>query len=705
MTSEPRSGSGESARPQAVRELARPDSADRMPRLLQALKDDSWRVRREAVDALLAQTGCESTGAMLRVMRNHVTDLGLFNSAIQVVSRSGVDTFEPLVELLDDNDPELRICAALTLGNQNDRRAVPALLRTLGDPDANVCYHAIEALGKLKSCEAVDSLMKLVESRDFALAFPALDALSSIGDARAAGPLTALLDDPTLRQPAIEAIGWLGGRAAVGPLIDVLHGHRALATAVAMALNRMRERYETRYGRGDLIESAIRLTITEEDAKILVDAAAGVDGPELEAIAHVLGGLEGVAVDQTLAQLLLRLASRSAAAEAMVRRGARVVDLLVERSSDDDAEVRKMAIAALGRIGDAKAVPALLNALRSDPDSIGAAAGALAMIGALESYPTLLGMLGDENATVRRAVVSALNSLGHPQMAVDMERCFSAIPIRMFANPQSASSATQGFRHASQAMLGCCPRRERAGPQDCARSIAGPRRRPRPAGARGGSCGSGSRRTRSRGAGPRADRPRRGMAAARDGAWRQERMGSVLCRAARLRARTIAASRETLNRLAELDPAMQVRIAAVEALGQLGDASSIPLLATLAQSPDTDLVRTAIAALGATRQVDAMPPLTIALESPDAARRIDALRALGSTGPCRRLRPSLHRAAQSALDAGSAKTAIEALGQIPCPEAIAALISLSAHPLRQGRLRDRLLSPRTRRCRVSSAGD
>ena len=624
MTSEPRSGSGESARPQAVRELARPDSADRMPRLLQALKDDSWRVRREAVDALLAQTGCESTGAMLRVMRNHVTDLGLFNSAIQVVSQIGGGHLRAARGASGRQRP----------GVANLRPPSPWGIKTI----AGRCLHSCELWAiptrtsaitrsrpseNWKSCEAVDSLMKLVESRDFALAFPALDALSSIGDARAAGPLTALLDDPTLRQPAIEAIGWLGGKAAVGPLIDVLHGHRALATAVAMALIRMRERYETRYGRGDLIESAIRLTIAEEDAKLMVDAAASVDGPELEAIAHLLGGLEGVAVDQTLAQLLLRPASRSAAAEALVRRGSRVVNVLVERSDDDDLEIRRTAIVTLGRIGDAKAIPALLRTLKNDPESIVAAAGALAMIGDRESYPTLLEFLGDENAPVRRAVVSALNSLGHPQMAVDMERLLGDPDPRVRESAVSVVGYA-GFPTCAQAMLGCCRDENEQVRKTALEALpAFEDSRVLPMLAEGLADSVPAVRAAAARALGQIDRndvwPLLEKAIADKSSWVRYYAVRSVARPA------LAASLETLHRLAERDPAMQVRVAAVEALGQFGEASSIPLLRALAQSPDTDLVRTAIAALGATRQVDAMPPLTIALESPGCAkRRIDA---------------------------------------------------------------------------------
>jgi HEAT repeat protein len=541
----------------------------------------------------------------------------------------------------------------------------------------NVRYHAIEALGKLKSCEAVDPLLKLTESRDFSVAFPALDALASIGDGRAGPPLTSLLDDLGLRLPAIEALGSVGGEEAVAPLIGLLHENRELAAPLASALTRLRERYETRYGRGDRIEAALRRAITAEGTKFLIEAAAGSDAPELAALAHVLGWLDSADVDRTLAQLLAQPASRSAATEALVRHGARVTDVLVERLRDDDVEVRRTAVATLGRIGDAKAVPALLATLKDDPESIVAAAGALAMIGDRQAYPTLLEFLGDENAAVRRAVVSALNSLGHPQMAVDMERCLGD------ADPRVRESAVcvvgyGAFPTCVEALLECCcdeNEQVRRVALDALPALDD--RRVLPALAEGlADTVSGVRSAAARALGQieGADvRPLFERAIADKSSWVRYYAVRSSVR------RENSASLETLSRLAQADPAMQVRVAAMESLGTLGDASSVPLLAALTRSPVSDLVRTAIAALGTMRRLDALPPLLAALESPDPAQRIDVLRALGASGPADAV-AVVQRLATSDIGPGVAKTAVETLGRISGPEAITALVSLCASP-------------------------
>jgi HEAT repeat protein len=83
-----------------------------------------------------------------------------------------------LIEALENREFEsIRWQAAILLGRREDRAAVPALIRCLGDANHHVREEAAEALGK-------------------------------IGDARAAEALTAALDDPvrSVRLRAAKAL-------------------------------------------------------------------------------------------------------------------------------------------------------------------------------------------------------------------------------------------------------------------------------------------------------------------------------------------------------------------------------------------------------------------------------------------------------------------------------------------------------------------
>ena len=100
--------------------------------------------------------------------------------------------------MLRDPDVDLRIQAALALGEQQYQAAVAPLLGALEDPDPNVRFHVIEALGRLRATVAAERLMAIAESGDFFLGFAALDALASIGDKSVAPRVVALFGSQNL---------------------------------------------------------------------------------------------------------------------------------------------------------------------------------------------------------------------------------------------------------------------------------------------------------------------------------------------------------------------------------------------------------------------------------------------------------------------------------------------------------------------------
>jgi hypothetical protein len=87
----------------------------------------------------------------------------------------------------------------------------------------------------------------------------------------------------------------------------------------------------------------------------------------------------------------------------------RIDDLAKTLESDDDDKARIAAAVALGRIGDAKAVPALIRALKDkSPVVRGMAASALGRIGDERAIPALEKLLGDPSDAVRDRARDAL---------------------------------------------------------------------------------------------------------------------------------------------------------------------------------------------------------------------------------------------------------------------------------------------------------
>ncbi|HMC77095.1 MAG TPA: HEAT repeat domain-containing protein [Vicinamibacterales bacterium] len=438
----------------AVREVAAAEAIEQ-PRVFEpALRDDNWRVRRAAVEGLSRHAHRDMLASLLTALRHEHHDFNVLSSALTLLATSDMDVTAPLIELLQGDDADLRMQAALALGEQQHPAAADALVVALDDPDQNVRFHAIEALGRLRAAEAVERLADLAESGDFFLAFPAIDALARINDARVAQRLVPMLANDDIREPVIDALGELAGAEAVAPLVEILNRTGA-APAVARALVRLYERYEARYGGGSYVTAEFQAALKPAGAQRVLDAVTDGSADTLRPLVTLLGWLRGPAVEQALTRLLGRPEIRTEVIEAIVRQDAGVVDRLVEQLSAGDDDTRLAAIGALGRIGDRRAVPALTPLLAEQPPIAIATAGALARIGDARAFEPLLALLAHEDAPVRQAVVGALNSLGHPDMSGRIKELLEA------GDPRMRESAVRiagyfGYRDCVDALLARC---------------------------------------------------------------------------------------------------------------------------------------------------------------------------------------------------------------------------------------------------------
>ena len=429
------SAGDESTRLDAAETLSEDESYD-AAHLLDALSDESWRVRRAAVQGVSQRAAPEAIAALLNsVVENHHNP-ALLNSALQVLASTDVDTLSPLVELLNGPDPNLRMQAALALGEQEDVRAVGPLIHALKDEDTNVRYHSIEALGKLKAVDAVDAIAEIAESKDFFLAFVALDALAKIGDARVAPRLVPFLQDDFLREPAVNLLGQLGDESTVAPLADLLNTPTAPTELIAHALATLSGRYESQYGEGRYIAELTSREIGPTGVQNLLDALDSPAPENLRSIAVVVGWLNGAGVHRALTRMMGRVDLRDDIIEALVRHGSATLDLLISQLTAEDLEVRRSAVLALGRIGDARATSALVNTL-SDEALVVDSAHALAQIGDARAVDGLLNLIGNGDASIRQAAVSALNSVIPPSIS---ERI---IPLLHDPDPNVRESAVK----------------------------------------------------------------------------------------------------------------------------------------------------------------------------------------------------------------------------------------------------------------------
>jgi HEAT repeat protein len=439
----------------ATEALADAEHAENELRLVGVVGDNDWRVRRAAVQGLTKRSAPEAIQALLNSVREDHRNLGVLNSALQVLAMVDVETLPTLIEFLKEDDPDLRMQAALAIGEQRDVRGVPSLLEALNDENINVRFHAIEALGKLGDPAAADALVKIAESREFFLAFPALEALKVIGETSVAYRLIDLLSDEMLREAAAETLGELGDETVVAPLVELLNSGSTTAWPIAKALTALCDRFEEDHAEGDYIADLTRQAIQPSGVQHLLSAISDGEADDLRPFAVVIGWLRGPAVDRTLVRLLGESSIRSEVLEALTHHGEGVINLLIEQLSSDDIETRGAAIAVLGRLGYRRATAPLAKVLETDPLLRIEAANALARIGDEAALDSLLNLIGDADGAVRQAVVGALNSIGSSRMEQLIK------PLLRDERPLVRESAAKiagyfGYEDCADLLIECC---------------------------------------------------------------------------------------------------------------------------------------------------------------------------------------------------------------------------------------------------------
>jgi HEAT repeat protein len=585
--------------------------------------DADARIRQMAVSTL-AHHGSAVVETLVHTLREQHRDLSVLSSALDLLSVSDIDIVEPVIGFLEDEDTNLRIQAALILGQRRDRRATPALIAHLRDEDANVRFHVIESLGRLHAAEASEALTEIALERDFFLAFPAIQALTEIGNTLAAPRLVPLLADEMLRAPVIEALGKLGDEDVTVPLVQWLNTSDAPTEVIADALSGLFSRYESRYGAGDHIADLVRRHITAIGRQNVLDAVQRVSADRLPGMARVLGWFEGEAVQRALTRLLGQDTVRSHVVEALVRNGAVVVVPLIEQLHAEDLDTRQAAAVALGRIGDRRATQPLIAAL-DEPELTLAAAGALARIGDGAAFEALVTRLGDPDAAVRQAVIAALNSIGHE----DMPR--RVVTLLADADPIVREAALKiagyfGYPDCLDRVLACCRDQNETVRRTAVEQLPFFEGDVFAALVSALEHDAASVRAAAAAALARVEHPSRTAALLRALNDRDPWVRFVTLRA--LGAIGAIEAVPPVLATVERDPAPHVRLAAIEVLGRISPSEALEVLEPLTASPNPDIARTAVAALGNVDRDEALTILEQHSRAPEVSTRLATVDAL-----------------------------------------------------------------------------
>ncbi|HLN22280.1 MAG TPA: HEAT repeat domain-containing protein [Bacteroidales bacterium] len=654
--------------------VAREDESQRLS--LEKLSSNDWLIRNEAASSL-SGSGKLIISEVLRKIRLEHRHPGILSSAMKIVSLSNEDITDYLIEFLNDRDHELRIYAAQMLGEKNTPAVIEALMEALDDPDTNVRYHIIEALGKLKAVQAVERLARIALERNFFTSFPAVDALRSIGDSRSARLLYPLMNDDLLGTPVLEALGEFGESDAIPLMAELINRNSPLLTGIVDAMCRMNERYYRMLGDKYFIAETASYHINKVGIKNLLEylKMPAIRNGELKSLITVLSWIDDQQIRSSLTRYLGYAETSRQIIDAFVASGHKVVDLLISQL-DEEIDVRKAAIMALGRIGSTDSVSALLPLLMDDETAV-ITCGALAKIGDGRAFRPLMELIGHNSPSIRRAAIAALNSIGHPEMERIIPSLFTD------KNPHVRESAIRiagyfgfpGSRVFVQQMIS---------DMDINVRIAAIENMPFFEDERMMSallCLCEDHNPKIREAVVRAlgqtDSKQSWLILAKALNDNDEWVRYYAIKS--IDNHGFVDIMDKIRDMALNDPVPFVRLASIEYLGHIGGSLSASALASLSNDPVKDIAQAAVNALGDIHHPDALPPLIALSRSYEPDIRKSALEALGRRGGIGTAEV-LQWAALTEKDQSMKNSAIAGLRNIATRDSVNALLNLTSDP-------------------------
>ena len=398
----------EEERLESLRALRLSVDKEQFPWLLRALGDESWRVRKEAVEIFLAQPEALAHIREVVTLLHAGDNAGARNAAVEILTRLGRQSLPCLFAEMQCDDRDVRKFILDILGEIRDSSAVPLMIEALSDNDGNIRAAAAENLGKIASPEAVRPLLDLMEEADLLLRFTILQALGQIGSDVPVEPLLKWSQEPLLRKALYDCLGQLGGAEVIAELVQGLADERPnVRHAALLALEKVERRHP-----GELtarLSGPMRKKLADELGLLLADNPDRVRRAAL----YLLGALKDEQAAFRLLPLLAVDSLREAATRALVAMGRKAAAALLDHWQSVEDYQRPYLAYVIGMTGCVEGLDHLLAALRSpDPDLRAVSAQALGSLGAERALSPLVLLLQDTNETVQSAALEALSSLG-----------------------------------------------------------------------------------------------------------------------------------------------------------------------------------------------------------------------------------------------------------------------------------------------------
>lgn len=402
----------EETRRSALKSLTSIPLVDSFDVVATAMGDESWRVRKEAVEVFLCSTPDNNLIEKLLDLLRNEDNAGLRNSAAEAVIRIGSPAAQPLIEKIADEDAEVRKFVIDVMGAIGDPLFLHPMLGCLYDPDVNVASAAAEHLGSLGDARAAADLVKAIVAHQSVLfRFSALEALGKLAKpGPVAEEIVRLADQDILRKAVYDCLGNISDQTSV-PLL--LNGLSCLPKSAREAALKALYRIYLRADAADQQKVA--------DSLRSLKGGDGVQGLlELfdirkTQLTEALIWCSRIIADVRFVPLLLETFVIDAFAEAALMSlktfGQAGMTEAVSRYSAADENARSALCSLIGTCGYTRYSDLLVNSLKDNSSSVRkSAAIAVGQLGLTSAAPELLALLDDSSADVCSAAVATLQA-------------------------------------------------------------------------------------------------------------------------------------------------------------------------------------------------------------------------------------------------------------------------------------------------------
>lgn len=376
---------------------------------LLALGDESWRVRKEAVDLILSVSpGDELARELVQLLTSH-GNAGLRNSVVEVLQAVGERALPHLVEHLSHEDAGVRKFIVDIMGGIKSPSILPQLATALGDNDSNVAAAAAESMGVIGDASAVPHLLSSLQRDDLLIRYAILEALVKIGTPVPIEIITPLAGDPILKKALFECLGVIGDLASVPILIEgIVDRARNVREAALAALDILRQRSPQEEFLKSALMRLVRLKGTDSVEYLI--SMAGSSDLKIQRAAITILGLVG---DLRSLDLLVKACrsenSLQSALDALRNMIGEAGSSLQEMFSRSDEEERCVIAFISGELSFEQGRVIVSEALRDASPMVRAvAAEAAGKSGLTDLIPALVKLLGDDHPEVRKRSTTAL---------------------------------------------------------------------------------------------------------------------------------------------------------------------------------------------------------------------------------------------------------------------------------------------------------